>query len=103
MPRSVAVVSPMSRSSRADARPSSPCGSKRAGAELLRGTVALAAAVREAAWGDRGEEQEMAAVQGETPGAQLSLRDKMLRRKPVGGMSSETGADTDGGERGGTK
>jgi basic amino acid/polyamine antiporter, APA family len=40
----------------------------------------------------------MAAVQGETPGAQLSLRDKMLRRKPVGVMSTETGADTDGGE-----
>src|SRR3954449_7975835 len=40
----------------------------------------------------------MAAVRGETPGAQVSLRDKMLRRKPVGVMTAETGADTDGGE-----
>ena len=39
----------------------------------------------------------MAAVQGETPVAP-SLREKMLRRKPVGVMADETGADTGEGE-----
>jgi basic amino acid/polyamine antiporter, APA family len=39
----------------------------------------------------------MAAVQGEQPIA-TSLRDKMLRRKPVGVMADETGADREGGE-----
>ena len=38
----------------------------------------------------------MAAVQPETPA--VSLRQKLLRRKPVGVMSAETGADTGGGE-----
>ena len=40
----------------------------------------------------------MAAVHGDTPTAGPTLRQKMLRRKPVGIMASETGADTDGGE-----
>jgi len=38
----------------------------------------------------------MAAVQPETPA--VSLRQKLFRRKPVGVMSAETGADTGGGE-----
>lgn len=41
----------------------------------------------------------MAAVHGETPTARPpSLREKMLRRKPVGVMTDETGADREGGE-----
>ena len=39
----------------------------------------------------------MASVQGGPP-AQLSLREKVMRRKPVAVMSEETGADTGGGE-----
>jgi amino acid transporter len=40
----------------------------------------------------------MAAVHGDTPVAPPSMREKMLRRKPVRVMSDETGADTGGGE-----
>jgi basic amino acid/polyamine antiporter, APA family len=40
----------------------------------------------------------MAAVSGEPTPTTLSLRDKMLRRKPVGVMADETGADREGGE-----
>jgi APA family basic amino acid/polyamine antiporter len=40
----------------------------------------------------------MAAVSGEPTPTTVSLRDKMLRRKPVGVMADETGADTGGGE-----
>jgi amino acid transporter len=40
----------------------------------------------------------MAAVEGGTPIAPPSLREKMLRRKPVGVMTDETGADTGEGE-----
>ena len=39
----------------------------------------------------------MAAVQGETPVAPPSLREKLLRRKPVGVMTDETGTDTESG------
>jgi basic amino acid/polyamine antiporter, APA family len=40
----------------------------------------------------------MAAVSGEPTPTRLSLRDKLLRRKPVGVMADETGADREGGE-----
>jgi basic amino acid/polyamine antiporter, APA family len=41
----------------------------------------------------------MAAVSGgSTPPTAVSLREKLLRRKPVGVMADETGADTGGGE-----
>ena len=39
----------------------------------------------------------MAAVQGETPVAPPTLREKLLRRKPVGVMTDEAGTDTEGG------
>ena len=39
----------------------------------------------------------MAAVQGETPIAPPSLREKLLRRKPVGVMTDEAGTDVEGG------
>jgi APA family basic amino acid/polyamine antiporter len=40
----------------------------------------------------------MAAVHGKTPATPTSLREKLLRRKPVGVMADETGADTGKGE-----
>src|SRR5215218_4750004 len=44
------------------------------------------------------EEERMAAVTGQAPIAPPSLRGKLLRRKPVGVMTDETGTDTGAGE-----
>jgi len=44
------------------------------------------------------EEKRMAAVTGQAPIAPPSLREKLLRRKPVGVMTDETGTDTEAGE-----
>ena len=63
---------------------------------LARVTVVLRAGSREGARGVRREEQWMAAVQPGMPA--VSLREKLFRRKPVGVMADETGADTGGGE-----
>src|SRR4051794_13469683 len=95
MPRRVVEVSGMERSSRAGACASSRRDSKGGCMSWCTRRLPASARCERVAAGSRSEEGPMAAVQ---EGGPPSLRETLLRRKPVAVMTDETGADTNTGE-----